>query len=92
MKKLATFVAAALLAVAAVAADAPTAPSTLEAKNGNVTFNHKTHVAQKCDVCHPGGQGGKMELGKDKGHALCVECHKTQAKGPAKCAECHKKA
>jgi predicted CXXCH cytochrome family protein len=92
MKKLATFVAAALLAVAAVAADAPATPSTLEAKNGNVTFNHKTHAAQKCDVCHPGGAGGKMELGKDKAHALCIECHKTEAKGPAKCAECHKKA
>jgi hypothetical protein len=31
-------------------------------------------------------------MGKDKGHATCVECHKKEAKGPTKCAECHKKA
>jgi predicted CXXCH cytochrome family protein len=93
MKKIATFVAAALLAVAAHAADAPAAPITLNAKNGNVTFAHKTHASVKCEVCHATPAGGKIEgFGKDKAHALCVECHKKEAKGPAKCAECHKKA
>ena len=93
MKKIATFVAAALLATAAVAAEAPAAPTTLPAKNGNVTFNHKTHASQKCETCHATAAGGKIEgLGKDKAHALCVECHKKEAKGPTKCAECHKKA
>jgi hypothetical protein len=91
--RIATFAAAALFAFAAVAAEAPAAPITLQAKNGNVTFNHKAHATQKCDACHPGGKGGKIEgFGKEKAHATCVECHKKEAKGPAKCAECHKKA
>lgn len=89
--RIATFAAAVLFAFVAVA-EAPTAPSTLEAKNGNVTFNHKTHATAKCETCHADAKGGKLELGKEKGHALCVECHKKEAKGPAKCAECHKKA
>jgi predicted CXXCH cytochrome family protein len=93
MKKLATFVAAAFIAAAAAAADAPAAPATLPAKNGNVTFNHKSHAAQKCEGCHATPAGGKIEgMNKDKAHALCVECHKKEAKGPAKCADCHKKA
>jgi predicted CXXCH cytochrome family protein len=90
--RIASLVAAVLFAGAAIAAEAPAAPVTLEAKNGNVTFNHKSHAAQKCEACHATAAGGKLELDKDKGHALCVECHKKEAKGPAKCAECHKKA
>jgi predicted CXXCH cytochrome family protein len=90
--RIASLVAAVLFAGAAIAAEAPAAPATLEAKNGNVTFNHKSHAAVKCETCHATAEGGKLELDKDKGHALCVECHKKEAKGPAKCAECHKKA
>ncbi len=93
MTKIATFVAAALFALAAAAADAPAGPITLQAKNGNVTFTHKTHAAQKCDACHATAAGGKIEgFGKEKAHASCIECHKKEAKGPTKCAECHKKA
>ncbi|WP_242344042.1 cytochrome c3 family protein [Anaeromyxobacter terrae] len=91
--RIVSLVAAVLFAGAAFAADAPAAPVTLQAKNGNVTFNHKTHAAVKCETCHATAAGGKIEgFGKDKAHALCVECHKKEAKGPAKCAECHKKA
>jgi predicted CXXCH cytochrome family protein len=69
------------------------APVTLKAKNGDVTFNHKTHSTLDCTKCHADAKGGKIEgLTKDKAHGLCVECHKTSAKGPSKCAECHKKA
>jgi len=58
-----------------------------------VTFNHKTHASQKCETCHATAAGGKIEgFGKDKAHALCIECHKKEAKGPTKCADCHKKA
>ncbi len=91
---LASVVAAVLVtAGSAVAADAPAAPIALKAKNGDVTFNHKTHAAQKCETCHATAAGGKIEgLDKDKAHGLCVDCHKKEAKGPAKCAECHKKA
>jgi hypothetical protein len=91
MMKPAFFAAAILAAGIAFAADAPAAPSTLVAKNGNVTFTHKTHAAVKCETCH-GATVAKLELDKDSAHKLCVECHKTEAKGPAKCAECHKKA
>jgi predicted CXXCH cytochrome family protein len=91
---LSTIVCAVLLAAGiAVAADAPAAPITLPAKNGNVTLAHKTHAAQKCEACHADAKGGKIEgFTKEKAHALCVECHKKEAKGPSKCAECHKKA
>ncbi len=45
----ALFVAVAVaFASSAAAAEAPAAPITLPAKPGNVTFNHKTHSAQKC--------------------------------------------
>jgi predicted CXXCH cytochrome family protein len=82
----------ALFASSAFAA-APTGPVTLEAKSGNVTFNHKTHASVKCTQCHASEAGGKIEgLNKEKAHELCQGCHKQQAKGPTKCAECHKKA
>lgn len=89
MKKLAVL-AALLFATAAVAVDAPKGPVVLEAKQGNVTFNHSKH-SQKCDQCHQGTPGkiGKME--KDAAHKMCQECHKAEKKGPQKCAECHKK-
>jgi len=72
-------------------AAAPTGPTVLKAKNGDVTFEHAKHEKLDCTKCHADAKGGKMELGKDKAHALCLECHKTNAKGPTKCAECHKK-
>jgi predicted CXXCH cytochrome family protein len=89
-------IAAALaLASAAPALAAPPAEGVkLPAKNGPVTFNHKSHPGIDCTKCHADAKGGKIETihNKDKAHGLCVECHKTQAKGPTKCAECHKKA
>ncbi|HSN90535.1 MAG TPA: cytochrome c3 family protein [Anaeromyxobacteraceae bacterium] len=93
MKKF--FVAALFAAVFAFAANAaaPTAPTVLPAKNGNVTFEHAKHAALKCETCHATAAGGKIEgFGKDKAHGTCVECHKKEAKGPQKCTECHKKA
>jgi hypothetical protein len=91
MKKLAVL-AAILFATAAFAVDAPKGPVTLEAKQGNVTFNHSKHAAVKCDQCHQGAPGkiGKME--KDAAHKMCQTCHKAEKKGPQKCAECHVKA
>ena len=82
-----------LFATAAIAA-APAKPVVLPAKSGAVTFNHagKGHGALKCTQCHADDKGGKLGLDKDKGHAMCHECHKKEAKGPQKCAECHKKA
>lgn len=91
MKKFAALVAI-LFATAAFAVDAPKGPVTLEAKQGNVTFNHSKHAQLKCDQCHKGTPGkiGKME--KDAAHKMCQECHKAEKKGPQKCAECHVKA
>jgi len=94
MKRFAFAVAAVLLTSGlAFAATAPKGPKVLEAKQGNVTFDHANHAAVKCDVCHGEGEPkamGKME--KDVAHKMCQGCHKEQKKGPQKCADCHKKA
>lgn len=81
-----------LFASAAVAA-APAKPVVMPAKSGAVSYAHtsKGHAALKCTQCHKDDKGGKLTLDKDKGHAMCHECHKKEAKGPQKCAECHKK-
>ncbi len=81
----------------AFAAEAPAAPIKLPAKPGTVTFQHKTHAADKCTVCHADEKGGAIDgfgktVNKDKAHAKCQDCHKKVAKGPQKCADCHKKA
>lgn len=90
MKLIASIAAAVALFASPAFAAAPAAPISLPAKTGNVAFNHKTHTMD-CTKCHADAKGGKIELNKDKAHALCVDCHKTGAKGPTKCAECHKK-
>jgi predicted CXXCH cytochrome family protein len=82
----------AAFALATVAFAAPPAEHVFTAKNGNVTFKHEVHKALDCTKCHADAKGGKIELGKDKAHGLCQECHKTGGKGPTKCNECHKKA
>jgi Cytochrome c7 and related cytochrome c len=98
MKKLAPLFAALAFAFASNAyANAPTAPITLPAKTGAVTFKHDTHKALQCTSCHKDDKGGAIEglaktMNKDKAHAACHECHKKEAKGPQKCGDCHKKA
>ncbi len=95
MKKiLSAIVAVAFISVAQAAP--PPAEVTLNAKNGNVTFNHKAHQGQGCKKCHGEGAPGKIELNKDKAHALCGDCHAEKAKGPSPkdakaCTTCHKK-
>jgi len=85
--------AALALATVAIAAEPPSGPIQLPAKNGNITFEHAKHKQLKCDTCHTSMEGGKIEgFGKDKAHGTCIECHKKEGKGPQKCAECHKKA
>ena len=87
MKKL--LVAAMLVAFAATAALAADTV-VLEAKNGNVTFNHKAHADKLgCEACHQ-GEPAAIELDKKSAHALCKDCHKAQG-GPTKCSACHKK-
>jgi opacity protein-like surface antigen len=84
-------VAALFLASPAIAADAPAKASVLKAKSGDVTYNHSKHTALKCETCHGAKPGKIAGLDKEKGHAMCQECHKKEGKGPQKCAECHKK-
>ena len=96
MKKiLSAVLAVAFIAVASTAIAAPPpAEVVLPAKSGNVTFNHKLHQGQGCKKCHGEGAPGKIELPKDKAHALCIDCHKEKAKGPVDakaCTACHKK-
>jgi predicted CXXCH cytochrome family protein len=95
-KILSAIVAVAFVAVAstAVAAPPPAEVSLKGATQPAVTFNHKAHQGQGCKKCHGEGAPGKIELTKDKAHALCTDCHKEKAKGPADaktCATCHKK-
>jgi len=94
-KILSAVLAVAFIAVASSAIAAPPpAEVVLPAKPGNVTFNHKAHQGQGCKKCHGEGAPGKIELTKDKAHALCIDCHKEKAKGPADakaCTACHKK-
>lgn len=74
------------------------APETVVMKNskGEVTFAHKKHeaagVLKDCKACHVEATGGKIgALGKEKGHANCLDCHKKSGnpKAPTKCGECH---
>lgn len=88
----------AVLAVAAFAGSAFAAPESIVLKNtkGDVTFAHKKHEAagslKDCKACHAEATGGKIgALGKDKGHAACLDCHKKSGKAPTKCGDCHKK-
>jgi predicted CXXCH cytochrome family protein len=90
MKRL-VLAAAILFAGSAFAATAPKEPKVIEAKQGNITFKHDTHAAQKCEVCHGAGEPKALKLDKEAGHKLCQGCHKEQKKGPQKCAECHVK-
>ncbi len=98
MKKiLSAVVAVAFVAIASTAIAAPPpAEVSSPAKNGNVAFNHKLHQGQGCKKCHGEGAPGKIELNKDKAHALCGDCHVEKAKGPSPkdakaCTACHKK-
>lgn len=93
MKLVYAAVAAMLFAVAAPAyAAAPADAVKLNAKNGTVTFDHSKHAKVDCTKCHADAKGDKMApLGKEKGHAMCLDCHKAEAKGPSKCNECHVK-
>lgn len=91
--KFASFLAAAVLAFGvAVAAEAPTKPIVLEAKQGKVTFSHTAHKGVACEKCHPPfEQKVGVSVPKDKAHETCQTCHKAEKKGPQKCVDCHKK-
>ena len=87
MKKL--LVVLMLVAFAATPALA-TDSMTFEAKNGNVTFDHKGHSGQfECKTCHE-GTPGKFDLDKNKAHDMCKSCHKEKGVD-TKCGTCHKK-
>jgi hypothetical protein len=81
----------------AVATDVVTASDTtveiLVIKNakGNVTLKHALHGEKYgCAVCQGDGVPAAFELGKDRAHKLCKDCHK-QNNGPVTCSGCHVK-
>lgn len=95
-------VAVSLIALVAFAGTAfAAAPENVIIKNsvkGDVAFPHKKHqdlgVLKECTACHKEATGGKIgALGKEKGHANCLTCHKEKGNGkaPTKCGDCHKK-
>ncbi len=91
MKKVLSAMLIVVFAAATALAAAPDSV-TMNAKNGNVTFDHKKHSASgDCKVCHGEGTPAKLTLDKAAAHKLCIDCHKAKAAGPTKCGECHKK-
>jgi vacuolar-type H+-ATPase subunit H len=65
---------------------------TLENKKGKIILPHKKHSATiACKECHGDTDPGPMELGQEKGHALCQGCHKEKGAGPTTCNGCHEK-
>ncbi|QSV46400.1 cytochrome c7 [Geobacter benzoatilyticus] len=90
MKRL---IAAAALTIFAAGAAMAADTMSFEAKNGNVSFDHKKHqqVAGSCKACHEKGPGKIEGFGKDWAHKTCKGCHEEKKAGPTKCGECHKK-
>jgi len=65
---------------------------TLNPKQGAITLPHKKHAeAHGCKTCHGEQTPGPLALGKEKGHALCLGCHKKMQAGPTSCTKCHQK-
>jgi len=64
---------------------------TFEAKNGNVTFDHKAHGEKLgCDACHE-GTPAKIAIDKNIAHKkVCKVCHKEKGVSTS-CKTCHKK-
>lgn len=83
-----------VVVVATEVVSAPAQPvATLVIKNtkGDVTLTHAQHGEKYgCVVCHGDGVPAAFELGKDRAHKLCKDCHK-QNTGPVSCAGCHVK-
>ena len=64
----------------------------IDNKKGKVTLPHRVHGKSfGCAACHGNKEPGAMELGKEKAHKLCKDCHKKKGKGPTKCSGCHEK-
>jgi predicted CXXCH cytochrome family protein len=91
MKKVMSALLMVVFAASVAVAAAPDSV-TMNAKNGNVTFDHKKHSASgDCKSCHGEGTPAKLTLDKEAAHKLCIDCHKAKTAGPTKCGECHKK-
>lgn len=86
-----------LSSVVAVATDvvsitqAPADTLVINNTQGNVTLKHAVHGEKYgCAVCHGEGTPAAFELGKERAHKLCKDCHK-QNNGPVTCSGCHVK-
>ena len=62
----------------------------MPAANGDVTFDHKRHSeSMACRICHGEGAPGRVEMNREKAHALCRHCHHRKLTGPVRCRDCH---
>lgn len=61
---------------------------------GNVTIDHRAHLARRaaCRSCHGPGPVTKLSFTPKVAHERCIGCHKEEAKGPVACQGCHVKA
>lgn len=91
MNRILAVLAALALATVAVAATAPADPVKIPNKNGEISFQHKTHKDVKCETCHTSAAGGEIAFTKESGHKMCLDCHKANKdKGAAiTCKACH---
>jgi predicted CXXCH cytochrome family protein len=91
VNRILAIVAALAFATVAAAATPPAEGVKIPNKNGEITFNHSKHKEVKCETCHGNANGGKIEFTKEKGHALCQDCHKANKdKGASiNCKTCH---
>ncbi|PLX93601.1 MAG: cytochrome C [Desulfuromonas sp.] len=87
-----------LLFVALCTTSALAAESYQYTGKGTVTFNHKMHGEKMdCSSCHTTQPPQKIAItNKQQGHALCLDCHKSEQKkgntaAPKSCNQCHKK-
>lgn len=80
----------ALLALSAAGLPTPPQRVTFPARLGDVVLRHDRHLERRatCRACHGPGLVGKVDLDKDRAHALCTGCHKEQG-GPTACSGCH---
>lgn len=63
-------------------------PSDFPSKK-HIMFPHKSHAASiACNTCHR-GKTGKIDLDRDMGHGLCLDCHRQRKTGPVDCSACH---
>jgi hypothetical protein len=84
--------AAGLVALASLALPTPPDAVKFPNKKGDVTLDHRLHLARRatCAACHGPGIVGKVPpFGIQRAHLVCIGCHRENKRGPVLCIGCH---